>query len=62
MPVPPKVARWVAVLRNCVAAFGGGAIKRAWWAVGLSQDEIKVATRVLDLVCQKLAKQQDSEA
>jgi MarR family transcriptional regulator for hemolysin len=29
--------------------------------VGLSQDEIEIATRVLDLVCQNLAKQQDSE-
>jgi DNA-binding MarR family transcriptional regulator len=30
--------------------------------VGLSQDETEFATRVLDLVCQNLAKQQDSEA
>jgi MarR family transcriptional regulator, transcriptional regulator for hemolysin len=30
--------------------------------VGLSHDEIEIATRVLDLVCQNLAKQQDSEA
>jgi MarR family transcriptional regulator for hemolysin len=30
--------------------------------VGLSDDEIAIATRVLDHVCQNLAKQQDSEA
>jgi MarR family transcriptional regulator for hemolysin len=30
--------------------------------VGLSPDEIEVATHVLDLVCQNLAKQQDTEA
>jgi MarR family transcriptional regulator for hemolysin len=30
--------------------------------VGLSPEEIEVATRVLDLVCQNLAKQQDGEA
>jgi MarR family transcriptional regulator for hemolysin len=30
--------------------------------VGLSPDDIEVATRVLDLVCQNLAKQQDGEA
>jgi MarR family transcriptional regulator, transcriptional regulator for hemolysin len=30
--------------------------------VGLSHDEIEIATRVLDHVCQNLAKQQDSEA
>jgi MarR family transcriptional regulator for hemolysin len=30
--------------------------------VGLSHDEIETATRVLDHVCQNLAKQQDSEA
>jgi MarR family transcriptional regulator, transcriptional regulator for hemolysin len=30
--------------------------------VGLSHDEIEIATRVLDLVCRNLAKQQDSEA
>lgn len=29
--------------------------------VGLSPDEIEIATRVLDLVCQNLAKQQDSD-
>jgi MarR family transcriptional regulator, transcriptional regulator for hemolysin len=29
--------------------------------VGLSQDEIEIATRVLDLVCRNLAKQQDNE-
>jgi MarR family transcriptional regulator for hemolysin len=29
--------------------------------VGLSRDEIEIATRVLDVVCQNLAKQQDSE-
>jgi MarR family transcriptional regulator for hemolysin len=29
--------------------------------VGLSDDEIEIATRVLQLVCQNLAKQQDSE-
>ncbi|HEX3994754.1 MAG TPA: MarR family transcriptional regulator [Acetobacteraceae bacterium] len=30
--------------------------------VGLSPDQIEVATHVLDLVCQNLAKQQDTEA
>jgi MarR family transcriptional regulator for hemolysin len=30
--------------------------------VGLSPDQIEVATHVLDLVCQNLAKQQDNEA
>ena len=29
--------------------------------VGLSRDEIEIATRVLEVVCQNLAKQQDSE-
>jgi hypothetical protein len=29
--------------------------------VGLSRDEIEIATRVLELVCQNLAKQQDTD-